>query len=639
MKKSVAAMLLLIAVLQAHAQPIPSVGRDDYPGTLQLQVDLRDVDRRIVRVRETIPVRTGPLVLYLPKWIPGWHGPRASITQFAGLVVRAGDRVLDWKRNTVEMNAFHVDVPAGTTQLDIEFQHLSSLDGGTGSVDITPEIARLNWDDVLLYPAGHEAARIRVKARLLLPPGWRHASALEPDAADATVGGALDFKPVSVETLVDSPVLAGEHLRRIDLDPGARDAGRAPLFLNIVAEQPAELAASAEQIAWYAALVTQSDRLFGSRPFRHYDFLFGLSESFGFDGLEHHESSMNTLKPGYFTDWAKNGTSRFLLPHEFVHSWNGKFRRPADLLTPHYNVPMRDSLLWVYEGQTQFWGAVLTARSGLHSAAEAREDLAIALAWLDARAGRAWRNLQDTTNEPILGAGNWKRDWRSWSRGTDYYDEMRIVWIEADAIIRELSKGQHSMDDFARAFFGAQPGRAPADFRPLPYTFDEVVRTLNQVQPHDWGAFLRERLDARGGTSPSAMLRRAGWALAWREQPSDYFKAAEAQEKETDLFYSLGFVVGEGGKLVAVRWDGPAFAAGLASGTVLVAVNGRAYKADGLKEAVTAAKTSGKPIELLMKNGDVYKTVPIAWSGGLRYPALERIEGTPDHLGALLTPK
>ena len=216
---------------------------------------------------------------------------------------------------------------------------------------------------------------------------------------------------------------------------------------------------------------------------------------------------------------------------------------------------------------------------------------------------------------------------------------MRIVWIEADAIIRELSKGQHSMDDFARAFFGAQPGRAPADFRPLPYTFDDVVRTLNQVQPHDWAAFLRERLDARGATAPSAMLRRAGWALAWREQPSDYFKAAEAQEKETDLFYSLGFVVGEGGKLVAVRWDGPAFAAGLAPGTVLVAVNGRAYKADGLKEAVTAAKTSGKPIDLLMKNGDVYKTVPIAWSGGLRYPALERIEGTPDHLGALLTPK
>ena len=301
---------------------------------------------------------------------------------------------------------------------------------------------------------------------------------------------------------------------------------------------------------------------------------------------------------------------------------------------------MRNTLLWVYEGQTEFWGEVLTARSGLRSAAEARESLATSAAWLlEGRPGRAWRTLQDTTNEALLTPDRWQRDWRSWQRGQDYYDEMTLVWIEADALIREGSQGARSLDDFARDFFGAQPGRDARELGPLPYTFDDVVRELGRVQPYDWAAFLRQRLDGHDGSLLAAGLRRAGWQLAWSEQQSDFDKNADAAAKSTDFWFSLGFSVGEEGKLEGVRWDSPAFQAGLTKGQNLLAVNSRAYKAEILREAITAAKTNARPIELLFKSGDLYRSVAIDYRGGLRYPKLERVDGSADQLGALLAPR
>jgi predicted metalloprotease with PDZ domain len=641
MNKQLAALIfsVLFALLgaRATAQPLPPVGASAYPGTLVLRVDATDLDRKVVRVRETLPVRPGPLVLYYPGWIPGHHSNTGPLARFAGLLLRAGERLLDWKRNSVEMGAFHVDVPAGVNTLEIEFQYLAPVDSGSGSVDITREMLGLAWNHVLLYPAGFDVSRIQVQPRLTLPAGWSHASALELAARE---GSTLVFQPVSAETLVDSPVYAGAHFRQIDLDPGAEAAGRAPVRLNLFADQPSQLAATPEQIAVHAALVTQADKLFGARHFRHYDLLVTLSENLGGVGLEHHQSSENGHKSDHFTEWAKSAPGRDLIPHEFTHSWNGKFRRPADLLTPHFNTPMRNSLLWVYEGQTQFWGTVLAARSGLHSQSDALDDLAVSAAWLtEGRAGRSWRNLQDTTNEGTLSAGQWRRDWRSWQRGGDYYDEMRLVWTEADALIREQSQGKRSMDDFARAFFGVQAGQAPGDFRPLAYTFDDVVRELNRVQANDWAAFLRQRLDGHDSASLVAGLRRSGWQLVFSEQASEYFKNAEAREKEADFWYSLGLIVGEEGKLVNVRWDGPAFQAGLTKGATLVAVNGRAYKAELLKEAITEAKTGTRVVELLVKRGERYDTLAIDYRGGLRYPKLERIAGTPDHLGASLAPR
>jgi len=615
-----------------HAQPLPPTSDAPYAGTLSLAVDATDLDRKLFRVRQTMPVRPGPLVLLYPRWMPGTHSPRGNVAQLAGLHISAAGRPIAWKRNTVEVQAFHLDVPAGVASLDIEFDVLTPVDGETGRVVATSEILGLQWNAAILYPAGHAATGIQVAARLTLPEGWQFGTALE---VDSRRGATVSFRPVDLDTLVDSPVFAGRYFKRVDLDSGAQAAGRAPVFLNIVADRESQLAATPEQLALHAALVTQADQLFGARHFAHYDFLFALTDSFGRIGLEHHQSSENAVAPGYFTEWTKTSRGRDLLPHEYVHSWNGKFRRPADMWTPHFNTPMQGSLLWMYEGQTQFWGHVLAARSGLMSRSDALADLAMTAASYAARQGRAWRNLQDTTTEPIVSMRS-NLPWRSWQRGEDYYDEMRLVWTEADMLIRELSGDQRSLDDFARAFFGVQPGRV----QPLTYTFDDVVAELNRVQPMDWAGFLRQRLDTNDGGGLLEGLRRGGWQLSFTDTPTAYFKGAEGRGRGgAEFAYSIGIDVGERNRITQVVWGSPAFAAGLTTAATLLAVNGREYKADLLREAITAAKGNGPKVELLVKTGDRYRSVTLDYRDGLRFPRLTRIPDTPDRLGALLTPK
>jgi predicted metalloprotease with PDZ domain len=438
-----------------------------------------------------------------------------------------------------------------------------------------------------------------------------------------------------LETLVDSPVFAGAHLRRIELDPPGTPQ---PVALNLVADEAGQLDASAEQIEAHRRLVQQADKLYGARHWRQYDFLLALSERFGGIGLEHHESSENGVNTKYFKDWDKAVNARELLPHEFTHSWNGKYRRPADLDTPHFNTPMQNSLLWVYEGMTQFWGHVLTARSGLSTPEQARDQLARTAAWLDATPGRTWRNLQDTTNGATINAQH-DSAWRDWQRGFDYYDEATLIWLDADSLIREKSGGAKSMDDFAKAFFGIATRRHPdGAIQPAPYTFDEVVRTLNSVQPHDWAAFLRERVDSNRPGAPLDGLARSGWKLAWAEKESEFSKNGEGRggkPKPADFNYSLGLRVADDGKLVSVAWNSPAFKAGLAPDQTLVAVNLQAYKADKLAEAITANKNGKAPLQLLVRENDQFRLVTLDWRGGLRYPTLERLEGTPDRLTQL----
>lgn len=621
---------VLIALLAplAHAQP-PAPTDTPYPGTIALQVDATDLGRGIFRVTEKMPVQPGPLTLLYPRWLPGTHAPIGAVAQLAGLAIRSAGRPVAWRRDPLDTHAFELEVPAGATALDIEFQYLSPVDGDSGRVVATPDMLNVQWNAVLLYPAGHTDARIDIQPTLRLPDGWAFGSALE---AQSQRGAVVAFKPVSVETLIDSPVYAGRQMVRVDLDPQAGASGRAPVHLNVMAETAGELTISPEQLAAHRALVTQADRLFGTRHFPRYEFLLALSDRFGYIGLEHHASSENGVPPGYFSEWAKSSTGRDLLAHEFTHSWNGKFRRPADLWTPNTNTPMQDSLLWVYEGQTQFWGDVLAARAGLVPLADTLDGFANVAAWLEAQAGRAWRDLQDTTNEPIVGDRHERPDWRDWQRGADYYDEMVMVWLEADMQIRDGSKGARSLDDFARAFFGVEPGRVA----PLTYTFDDVVATLNRVQPHDWATFLRARLDSHG-KAPLEGLARAGWRLGWSEQPNNATKGFAAQRHFDDFSYSLGLDVGKGGKLKTVRWGSPAFNAGLNTSLTLLAVDGRAYTAERMNSAISAAKTSKAPIALLVKDGDFYKTVSIAYSGGLRYPKLERIDGVEDRLTPLLT--
>ena len=634
-----AGLLISSAAISQPFQTIPPEPPSDtpYPGTLTLRVDATDLDRRIFRVRETIPVAPGPLRLYYPRWMPGTHGPTGRITELAGLKINgAGGQPIAWKRDPLDPHAFALEVPAGTSTLEIEFQRLSPIDRESGRVVVTPEMLNVQWNAVLLYPAGHYDSRITVKPSLRLPEGWAFGSALQ---AASKSGATTEFEPVSVETLIDSPVFAGKHMTRVDLDPEATAEGRAPVHLNVMADVPSELAMTAEQLAAHRALVTQADRLFGARHFAHYDFLLAISDRFGWIGLEHHQSSENGVSPGYFAEWAKSSVGRDLLPHEYVHSWNGKFRRPADLWTPNTNTAMQDSLLWLYEGQTQFWGDVLAARSGIVPVADMRDTLANVAAWAEAQRGRDWRNLQDTTNQAVMSDRREGNDWRDWQRGSDYYDEMVLVWLEADMLIREASNGTRSLDDFARAFFGVAPGSAGSGLVPLAYTFADVVAALDAVQPHDWARFLRERLDTQRTGAQAQGLERSGWRLGWSEEPNSVSKNFAMRRRIDDFGYSIGIDVGKDNALGTVRWGSPAFEAGLSTSVQLLAVNGIAYKVERLKAAITEAKTGKAPIQLLVKDRDHYRTVAIRYSGGLRYPKLERIEGTEDRLTQVLSPR
>ena len=613
----------------SHAAPPPE--DTPYPGTLLLQVDATDLDRRIFRVHETVPVAPGPLTLYYPEWIPGEHAANGRPTELAGLRINAGGQPLPWRRDPLDPYAFQLDVPPGVASLDLDFEHLSPIDRNTGRVVVTPEMLSVQWHSVLLYPAGHFDRAITIQPSLRLPEGWPYATALR---AVETRDAVTRFEPVSVETLIDSPVFAGRHHARIDLDPDAPAQGRTPVVLDVFGDNPGEVATTSEQVAVHRALVTQADRLFGARHFPRYDFLLSSSDRLGWIGLEHHASSENGVSPGYFSDWAHSVTGRDLLAHEYVHSWNGKFRRPADLWTPNTNTPMQDSLLWMYEGQTQFWGYVLAARSGLVPAARMRDVLAEVAAWSLDQSGRAWRNLQDTTQTDIMGERRADREWPTWQRGPDFYDEMVLVWLEADMLIRDGSGGRRSLQDFARAFFGIEPGRTA----PLTYTFDDVVAALDRVQHRDWARFLRDRLDTHDTGPQTQGLALAGWRLAWSETPNSAGKGLEEQRRYDDFQYSLGLRIGRDGMLTQVHWHSPAWEAGLTPSVQLLAVDGLAYKAERLAAAITGAKGKDTPIDLLVRDGDRYRTVSIRYAGGLRYPAMVRIDGAPDRLGALLAP-
>jgi predicted metalloprotease with PDZ domain len=610
--------------------PAPIVAPQDvaYPGTLKLEVDATDLERRIFRIRETIPLAgAGPITLLYPEWVPGGHSPRNSIYGVAGLVVRANGQVVPWTRDPVQVFAFHVNPPAGATSLEVEFQYLSPTATDQGRVVMTPEMLNAQWISLAMYPAGYFARRIPIEASIRLPAGWGYGTALETAGLE---NGVTRFKTVDFETLLDSPMFAGRYFKQYDLDT----SGKSPVRLNVVADRPELLAATPEQIENHRELVRQADRLYGARHYNHYDFLLALTDRMGGIGLEHHRSSENGTDPEYFTEWSKNAPARNLLPHEYSHSWDGKFRRPADLWTPNYNVPMRDNLLWVYEGQDQYWGYVLGARSGLVTKQQTLDALAMTAAtYSTGRPGRQWRSVEDTTHDPII-AGRRPIPWTSWQRSEDYYSEGQLIWLDADTLIRERSGGKKSLDDFARAFFGINDG----SWTPVTYNFDDVVAALNKVQPYDWAEFLDTRFRQVAPKDPLDGLARGGYRLVYTEKPTDLWKDNEASRKNVDLTYSLGLILNREATITSVLWKGPAFEAGLTVSDKVIAVNGIAYDADRLKEAITAAK-AGQPISLIVKDGDHYRTVAIPYRGGLRYPALERIAGAPDRLSEIYAPR
>ncbi|QYE36605.1 peptidase M61 [Polymorphobacter sp. PAMC 29334] len=606
-------------------QPAPIVdtipdSRDiAFPGTIKLDVDASDTARGIFRVHETIPVTAGPLVLLYPEWLPGDHAPEGTIDKLAGLTITAGGKSIPWVRDHVDVSAFHLVVPPGVASIDISFQFLSATAEAQGRVVMTPDLLNLEWNSVILYPAGYFARRIMVDAGATYPAGWTSATALR---TTAVATGAIQYPTVDLDTLVDSPVYAGRYARIEQLSPD--------VTLNLFADRPSQLVATPEEIAAHRNLVVQANKLYGAQHYDHYNFLLAISDRLGGVGLEHHRSSEDGVAGDYFMKWSDTVGEHDLLPHEYTHSWNGKFRRPADLWTPEFRTPMRNSLLWVYEGQTQFWGNILAERSGLVDHDDAMGALAEVAARYSTLPGRKWRPLVDTTNEEIVSQRR-PVGWASWQRTEDYYSEGQLIWLEVDAIIREQSHGRKSMDDFAKAFFGIRD----RDWGELTYTFDDVSKTLNGVVPYDWAGFLHARVDAVAPVAPLGGIERGGYRLAFTDTPTHYWKAGEGEKKIVDLTYSLGMVVDKDAVLGKVEWDGPAFKAGLTVGTTIVAVDGDAYSDDRLKEAVTSAKGTTTPIRLLVKSNDAFRDVVVDWTGGLRYPRLERTGKGPSTLDAL----
>ena len=626
MKATPLASALLVALVglgatASHADVAPPQDVA-FNGTIKVVVDATDLDRRIFRVKETIPAQPGPMTVLFPQWLPGHHSPSGPIDQFAGLVVKANGQKVEWTRDVYNVYAFHFDVPAGASSVDLEFQQLTPQSTRQGRVQMTPEIVNVQWNGVTLYPAGYYANRINVDASVKLPTGWQFGSALEVASKD---GDTVNFKTINYDDLVDSPIFAGKYFKRVDLDPN----GRSPVHLNIVADDPKSLEIKPEQLEIHRNIVKQMDRLYGARHFDHYDYLLALTDKLGGIGLEHHRSSENSGSPGYFTEWEKNWLGRDLLSHEFNHSWDGKFRRGADLATPNFNVPMGDTLLWVYEGQTQFYGQVIAARSGLMTQEQSKDVWAMVAASYDrGRPGLAWRNVQDTTNDPTI-AQRRPLSYRNYQMSEDYYSAGQMIWLDVDTRIRELTKNRKSLDDFAKAFYGIDDG----SYKVAPYTFDDVVKTLNGVVAYDWAPYLRERLDGHKG--PIDGIARSGWKLVYNDKPSEAVKSAEMRRKSVDLTYSVGLSLSAKGEIGDVLWDSPAFNAGISPGMTVMAVNGKEFSGDAIKDAVKAKQ----PLDLLVKNFDSYKTVRIDYTGGLVYPHLERDTSRADWLSELLKAK
>ena len=623
-------VVVLAAVLGvASATAASQLAAQERP--IVLSVDATDAPRRIFHVRESIPVSPGPVTLAYPKWIPGEHGAEGPITDLVGLRVSASGKPIPWKRESKEMWHFDVIVPEGATSLEVTFDYVASPASYTTA---TAKLAWINWWSVMLYPRGTGSNELTFRAALKLPAGWKYGTALP----GVRSGDEVTFSPVSLVTLIDSPVLAGEYFRTVDLAPGDK-VGH---FLDIAGASPGSVEISEEDVARYRRLVAEARGLFGPGHYRTYHLLLSVSDQVDSTGLEHHESSDNRASERALRDETARRVLGTLLSHEYVHSWNGKYRTPAGLvsgITDDYQAPVDSELLWVYEGLTEYYGEVLGARSGLRSPELFREALALNVARMDRQAGRQWRPLVDTaTAAQLLYYG--RPAWASWRRGVDFYSEGALVWLDADVLIRQKSGGRKSLDDFVRAFHGG-PGGAPAV---KTYTADDVYAALNAVVPHDWAGFFRERVYDLAPRAPRSGIENGGWKLVYREARPGLVEASDVETENYDFWDSLGIVVhGDGtdgpGLIVDVVPEMPAAAAGVAPGSKLVAVGGRRYRLESLRDALRRAREHGEPTELLVENQEIYGTHRVDYRDGERYPWLERDASKPDLLSAIGAPR
>jgi predicted metalloprotease with PDZ domain len=618
-RKFLLSILVLTIFVALAAPPLPAQSSP----TISLTVDATQAPLKLVRSHIVMPARPGPLTLYYPKWIPGEHGPNGPIANVTGLKFSANGKTIPWRRDLLDNFTFHVEVPEGVDHLDIAFDYIEPSASGayTAGASATAKLEVISWNQNVLYPAGTPADQLTYEAKLILPDGWKFGTAL-PVANQS--GNQATFKPVSLERLVDSPIIAGEYYRAIDITPPGESIHHE---IDMAADSEAALAMPPEIKAGLINLVAESGKLFGARHYRDYHFLLTLSDHVAHFGLEHHESNDSRLPERVMLEPTGAFSVGGLLAHEFAHSWNGKFRRPADLTTPDYEAPMKTDLLWVYEGLTDYFGPLLAARSGLWTPEQYHDVLAsISAALGPGRPGRTWRPLLDTA----VGQLGFGRGWLNWRRGADYYDEGDLIWLEVATIINRESHGQKSIDDFAHSFHGG-PNNGPEI---KTYTLEEVVSALNSIAPYDWAAFFHEKLTSTSPDAPVDGIENGGWRVVYTDKPS----RVPGRRGGAGDAYSIGLQVGEDGSVTDSIVGGLAFKAGITSGMKVVAVNGRVYTRDLLNDAIKASKDSANPMVLLVIVDDYYKTCTIDYHGGERYPHLQRDESKPDYLDDLIRP-
>jgi predicted metalloprotease with PDZ domain len=616
-------LLVIVVAVQTEAQ-------NTTRRPIQISVDATHASsQKILHANLEIPASPGPLTLYYPKWMPADHSPDGPIANLAGLRFAAAGKPLPWRRDLADMYTFHVEVPGGVSTVTAHLDFLLSAPGPTidFAASSSAHLLILMWNQVLLYPAGQSANQIFFQPTLQLPPGWRFNTSL-PIASQS--GNKINFAPVPLDLLVDSPVQSGEFIRVIPLT----EAGQSPPDeLDVAADDAWALDLTPALIAKYKGLVAQAYALYKSQHYRDYHFLLTLSDNVLPLGQEHHESSDDRVAEQTLTDPSRLLLEADLFPHEYTHSWNGQYRRPTGLATPDFQQPMKGDLLWVYEGLTTYLGTILTARSGLWTDEQTRDDLAATASMLDERAGRAWRSLQDTADAAqVLYFA--PREWASYRRGTDFYPESVLLWLEADVTIRRQTRGEKSLDDFCRIFLGG-PSHDPVI---KTYTFEELVSILNQVAPYDWSTFFRTRLNSHGPHAPMGGISGGGWQLVYNEQPNAMITAREQVSGEGDFASSLGLVVAKDGHVQDAIPGMPAYENGLAPYMKIVGVNGQSFSVATLEQAIKTSKSTSGPILILASNTGSLETYKIDYHQGNRFPHLQLIPGVRDYLTEILKP-
>ncbi len=592
----------------------------------RINVDASDAPRRLIHATMQFSVKPGPMSLLYPKWIPGEHGPTGPIEDLAGIRMTANGQTVAWHRDDVNVFEFHVDVPEGVSTLDVAIDFISPPEtmGFSSGGSTTSQLAVLSWNHVLLYPKGTPADQLQYQATLKIPQGWRYGTALPIDRES---GNEITFRQSSLTTLIDSPVQTGINYKTVDLSPG----GPVAHYLHIAADSEHATQIRDEEVQRYRNLVEEANTLFGAHHYRDYHFLLTLSDHVAHFGLEHHESSDDRADEETLVDYGLRRIEADLLPHEFVHSWNGKFRRPAGLATPDYNEPMKGELLWVYEGLTEYLGEILTPRSGLWTPQDFLDSLARDAAALDHEMGRTWRPLEDTAVAAQV-LYNARTDYEDLRRSTDFYEEGTLIWLDVDVTLRKLSKGRKSIDDFCKAFEG-QPSTGP---EVRPYTFDDVVRALDSVQAYDWAGFLNQRLESTAARAPLNGITNGGYSLIYTDERSDYWKAREEARRMIDLSYSLGFTAHDTGDVIDVHLNTPAFKAGLAPASRIIAINGRQFTTSALRQAVQDSVKNSTPLALLIKDGEYYRTLSVDYHDGEKYPHIVRDKSKPDVISEII---